>query len=95
METDIAHGVNSIHLAAASGSLELMKFYGSLDGCSMDSKSRDGGRTPLHQATQHGHLDVVQFLVENYSNAMDVMKEDDSGVSPFHLAAYNGQIDCF
>ena len=93
METDSAHGVNSVHLAASGGSLELIKFYSSLNGCDFNSKSRDGGRVPLHQASQHGHYDIISFLLEKYRGKISVMQGDENGVTPFHLAAYNGHVN--
>ena len=93
MDTDSAYGVNSIHLVASSGCLELLKFYTTLKGCSLRCKSNLGGRTPFHQATQHGHYQIILFLLEEHSDEVSVMESDNNGVTPFHLAAFNGHMD--
>ena len=49
------------------------------------------GRTPLHEACQGGHLQVMQLLMD-YSRELDV--QDRDGQTAAHLAAYNGEVKC-
>jgi ankyrin repeat protein len=46
--------------------------------------------TPLHVASQFGHLDVVKWLLDH--NA-DVHVHDDKGDTPLHLAAIEGHLE--
>ena len=89
-QPDTAHGVNSIHLAASNGALEIIKFYDSL-GYNMNTAAKHNQRIPLHQCSQNGHIEIVKHLIENHRS--DCMARDTNGVTPFHLAAYNGHID--
>ena len=49
------------------------------------------GRTPLHEACQGGHIQVMQLLMD-YSRELDVPDRD--GQTAAHLAAYNGEVKC-
>jgi ankyrin repeat protein len=48
------------------------------------------GSTPLHLAAQNGHLDVVEFLVEQQA---EVNAKETDGWTPLYLAAHNGHFD--
>ena len=43
-------------------------------------------RTPLHIAVNHGHIDVVQYLLSEGAN---VHAKDKNGETPLHLAIKN------
>ena len=42
------------------------------------------GNTVLHLASQHGGLDIVKYLVEEYG--ADVAVQNDYDLSPLHFA---------
>ena len=44
--------------------------------------------TPLHLASQRGHLDVVKYLV--IEQQIDPLCEDEYGNTPFHRACAGG-----
>ena len=50
-------------------------------------KTKNDGSTPLYIAAENGHLDVVQFLVEQ---GEDVNFADNFGWTPLHRAAEGG-----
>ena len=47
--------------------------------------------TPLHWASQYGHLDIVRYLVEERN--CDVMCRNKYENTPLHLAALGGRLD--
>ena len=60
-----AHGNTCVHFAAMSGNRELCAYFKENASMALDfPRSRDK-RTPLHLAALEGHMDCVQWLVEN------------------------------
>jgi ankyrin repeat protein len=58
-------------------------------GASVDAKSV-AGRTSLHFAVAHIHLDMIQFLIER---GADVNAPDEDGTSPLDDAVWNGNLE--
>ena len=57
---------------------------------------RTGNYTPLFVAAYHGHLEIIQHLVENVPELNDVLAED--GRTALYVACQNGHLDavrCF
>ena len=54
------------------------------------------GKTALHEAAAHGHVDVVAHLIGDGQGkeAVDVNAHDAFGNTPLHLAAYHGRARC-
>ncbi|KAJ8543341.1 hypothetical protein K7X08_005864 [Anisodus acutangulus] len=79
-----------LHYASAMDRMDLMEIlclgYADIDLNSIDSQ----GRTPLHIATGHGHVEVIQFLVSVGSNP-DML--DSQGWTPLHFAAHQGHVE--
>ena len=48
--------------------------------------------TPLHYASQGGHVEVIKVLTDLGANTD--MKTNGSGYTPLHLAASSGHRDC-
>ena len=44
---------------------------------------------PLHWAAQHGHLSLVEYLV---NQQVDINAKDNKGMTPLHWSAYNGHL---
>ena len=59
-DPDTRSGTTPLHLGAAAGHLEIVRFFHSKQA-NMEVKDKHG-RTPLHYACQYGHTQVVQFL---------------------------------
>ena len=53
------------------------------------NKANNNGFTPLHIASQNGHLDVVNFLI---SSRGSINQADNRGWTPLHLASQNGHL---
>ncbi|MCD7463130.1 hypothetical protein HAX54_050014 [Datura stramonium] len=79
-----------LHYAAAMDRVDLMEIlcvgYADIDLNSIDSQ----GRTPLHIAAIHGHVEVIQFLV---SVGSDPDMLDSQGWTPLHFAAHQGHVE--
>ncbi|KAK6780725.1 hypothetical protein RDI58_022909 [Solanum bulbocastanum] len=79
-----------LHYAAATDRVDLMEIlclgYADMDLNSLDSQ----GRTPLHIAAIHGHVEVIQFLV---SVGSDIDMLDTQGWTPLHFAAHQGHVE--
>ncbi|KAK4357318.1 hypothetical protein RND71_022928 [Anisodus tanguticus] len=79
-----------LHDASAMNRMDLMEIlclgYADIDLNSIDSQ----GRTPLHIAAIHGHVEVIQFLV---SVGSDPDMKDSQGWTPLHFAAHQGHVE--
>ncbi|KAB2605228.1 ankyrin repeat domain-containing protein 65-like [Pyrus ussuriensis x Pyrus communis] len=78
-------GRTPIHIAAAHGHVEMLKFCISVGGNAEVTDSR--GRSPLHWAAEKGHLGAAKCLL-NCSNVKYAVTKD--GRTAFDLAAANG-----
>ena len=58
-------------------------------GAEVDVKNK-WGETPLHEAAEHGHLDVVKALL---AKGAEVDAKNKHGKTPLHLAAKDGNLD--
>ena len=76
----------SIHEAAAKGNIEAVKQH-LADGADVNLKMSSDGSTALNHAAWHGHMEVIQLLLENGVNAN--AKRND-GWAPLHDAVYKG-----
>ena len=69
----------------------MLKFF--IEDLNCESEIRGQfGRIPLHHASQNGHLDVVQYLVD--AHHCDPLCQDEKyQITPLHLASENGHLD--
>ncbi|MED6130463.1 hypothetical protein PIB30_000963 [Stylosanthes scabra] len=81
-----------LHEAAAANRVDLMRllleFLGEDDDADVDSVNHEG-RTPIHVAALHGHVDVIRYCVSRGGNPN---VEDRKGWTPLHCAASEGQL---
>lgn len=76
-------GVNAIHYASTTGSLEVLEFYinnGLIDDLEIASEE---GWTAMHFAAMHGHAHVIEYLG---SKGCGTMPETDDKTTPLHLS---------
>ena len=78
-------GNTALHLASSKGHLEVMQVL--LDqNKGLNRMKNDKGRSPLHCAALFGQIDGVRMLLEEKL----VNQPDKCGMTPLHLAAYDG-----
>ena len=77
-------GNTPLHLAAYHGHEETVKLILRFTDVKVDSLSR----TALHQASEQGHIRIVELLVDVQN--CDPLCPDVNGATPLHLAAANG-----
>lgn len=58
-------------------------------GAVVKTNKRPGKKTPLHAAAQHGHTEVIEWLIEDHKCPVDV--PDFSLMRPLHYAAMKGK----
>ncbi|KAL0214443.1 hypothetical protein P9112_006627 [Eukaryota sp. TZLM1-RC] len=83
--------VPKILLAASTGDKRLVTELLSL-GHSISSTD-DNGRTALHYASSENHSDLIPLLLSpKYSKSADPDPQDNSGITPLHIACRDGHI---
>ena len=76
-------------VAGFSGSVELVNFLISRGYDVMDKDSN--GQTVLHNACDTGNVELVQYLVENYSYMLTI--RDKEGQTPYLVTGFSGSVD--
>ena len=51
----------------------------------------ENGRTILHEAARYGHIDIINYILDQSIFRLDVT--DDMSSTPLHEAAYYGQLE--
>ncbi|XP_076325014.1 uncharacterized protein LOC143232883 isoform X3 [Tachypleus tridentatus] len=75
-------GWNSFHIACS--------YLVEQNSCKLDTVSKNG-RTPLHTAALHGHLKIVDIILNRKNNLLD--QQDSCGSTPLMDASRGGYID--
>lgn len=83
--------LTTLHVAAASGSREVVDLLLS-DAINSDPKAaRVNNFTPLHAAAMHGHTAICEVLVR--AGAEVNVQTEPQKYAPLHSAAYGGHVD--
>ena len=82
--------MGDLYHAARQGDLESVKYWIEIGGIDKDIANVCNLRTPLHAASNEGHLDVVQILVEQ---GADQNKTTINGETPIAMASFNGHLE--
>ena len=82
--------LTSLHYAASWGLHSVVEFL--INEYSQDVCSRDctDNATPLHLASQNGHVKAACKLIES---GADLTAQDNLRITPLHLASLNGEVD--
>ena len=78
-----------LNLEAYNGNLELCMALVE-HGININNQNL-AGWTPLHDASQNGHCEVIEYLLG--LKKLDLTKKTSNGWSPLHLAASYGRLD--
>ncbi|KAJ5356584.1 ankyrin [Penicillium concentricum] len=81
-------GWTSLHCAAGSGDLELVRLL-IRRGAAVDVADNQVGWTPLHIGAMSGHKDIVDVLLNGYNEPT----EDNYGWTPRQFAELNGHAE--
>ncbi|RZC41502.1 Ankyrin repeat domain containing protein [Asbolus verrucosus] len=96
LDDDVVHmterdGRTVLHIAAAQGCVNLARVL-LRKGASINEADRSGC-TPLDNAAQKGHLDILELLLEKDRNFVAVNKSDHHGRTLLHLAVEEDNLD--
>lgn len=82
------------HEAVASGRIELIKWLAKKRPSTLDIATHDG-KTPLHVAALHGHLDACKVLLDHGARINAVLRTSKgNSMTPLDAALYRGHRDC-
>ena len=81
-----------LHYTAIHNNVRVVKFFIEDLNFRYDPNCKSQlGRTPLHHASEGGHLDAVKYLVDTHH--CDPLCPDRNESTPLHLAAAEGQLE--
>ncbi|XP_076225941.1 uncharacterized protein LOC116426546 isoform X2 [Nomia melanderi] len=87
-------GTGVAHEAVASGRIELIKWLAKKRPGTLDVATHDG-KTPLHVAALHGHLDACKVLLDNGARINAVLRTSKGNLmTALDAALYRGHRDC-
>ena len=82
----LAFGATDAHIAAKNGSLQALRVMSRNEETAQMFHAKDRNSwTPLHEAVRGGHLDIVNFLIEQEVD-INARTQQGSGFSPLWLA---------
>ncbi len=80
-----------INTCLHSGNLTLIKYALKIAPDKINHTNQFG-QTILHQAAKHNRLDIVEFLLNNYTDTINISALDHAQYEPIHYAAAYGSI---
>eukprot|EP00039_Didymoeca_costata_P002908 m.63705 g.63705 ORF g.63705 m.63705 type:complete len:659 (-) comp11597_c0_seq1:1039-3015(-) len=83
-------GEGPIHVAIINAALQVVQWCLQDGGISPDETVQKNEKTCMQLASEHGHLEIVKFLV---SQTATINQQDASGNTALHWAIHAGQMD--
>ena len=87
-EIDKCDNETLLNIAAYWGNLDILKL---IIEKSSTIKTTKTGANPLHSAAINGHLDIIEYLMQKFGQALNI--PDIIGDTPLHMAADVGQAE--
>lgn len=81
----------SIHWAAGSGNIEIVKYLLSDNINESADLTRSNNFSPLHAAAMNGFTKIVELLIENGANVN--VQTDPQKYTPIHSASFGGHLE--
>ena len=89
-ETPLPLSQTSLHYAASWGLHPVVEFLITEHSQYANSRDSTDNATPLHLASQNGHVIAACKLIER---GADLSAQNDRGLTPLHLASRQGEVD--
>lgn len=94
MHARTVRGTGVAHEAVSSGRLELIKWIAKRRPSLLDVATQDG-KTPLHVAALHGHLDACKLLLDNGARINALLRTSKGALmTALDAALYRAHRDC-
>ena len=83
------NGITILHISAVCGVKSIVEIIASY--IKDPNPTKENGITPIHSASQHGHIDIVIFLASKVDNLNEVIC--GTGATPIYNASAKGHTD--
>lgn len=83
--------LSSIHWAAGSGNIEIVKYILSDEVNENASLTRGNNFSPVHAASMKGFTKIVELLIEKGTNVN--VQSDPQKYAPIHSASFGGHLE--
>jgi ankyrin repeat protein len=82
-------GRNALYMACDARNIESIQLLLSFNGIDINSAEYNSNFTPIHNACDGGHTDIVKILLSN-GKGININKVDNLGRTPLSIASEQG-----